>query len=425
MKRIRLYTNEGFVRYIAKFGKFTRNEDRWDSLDLDDITTDVQAPSQGEINSAIRELDLLDDAAIETGSTPTVDPGTGIIELDFDDKKPKKKPGRPSKKLKMKSDDDSSPVRTLDLDSEPAKNVKSSDLAGDGVRELDFAPDAAVSTKDSNIGGAIGNLDYDDDVDTSTLVASIEDVYTGLASPDGEIVQGLIKRYANDLTDAERLKEIMLTHAVQCNYDSLRAVCGDMRISLTAKEKELGYINKADVDQVLKKLRKLARSLTGANNTYGLIPNAIANCNPNNQIDCINIVDFLHEILGMSLQPIYYRGAFLLHCYDLANYILDELEDELSVDLLFGKKGLFRRAAKFTDIPDSAMQNLIKKALVNFKNTRSSDLADLIVVCMNYPSCINTIKKSINFNSVKGELILNYLEDNDMLTEAQLNTLRN
>lgn len=412
--RLRLIKNKYFESYINKRCK---RESRWDSLDLDDITTDIDVPSQSEIDSAVRELEILDDAAIETGFVPTVDPGTGTIELDFDDKKPKKKPGRPSKKLKMKSDDtDDLPVRELDLDNGSNKSSSKSDT--DSVRELDL--DSGVTNtnkKDSNIGSAIGNLDYDADIDTSNLIASIDDVYVGLASSNGEVVQGLIKRYANDLTDVERLKEIMLTHAIQGNYDSLRSVCGDMRITLTAKEKELGYIDKSDVDKILRKLRKIARSLTGANNTYGLIPNAIANCNPNSQIEYINIVDFLYEILGMSLQPIYYRGAFLMHCYDLADYILDEL-DEIPVELLFGKNGLIKRSASYTDIPSESLRKLISS--VNIKQLKSSDIGELLIMCIDDDKCVDEIKKAVKFTSVKGDLVLSYLEDNGRLTDAQI-----
>lgn len=422
MKRIKLYTNEGFDMYIAKLGRSNMNEDRWDTLDFEEITTDIDAPSKSEIDTAVRELEILDDAIIENGAIPSVDANTGIIELDFDDKKPKKKPGRPSKKLKMKLSDDNEPVRELDLDSEPSiTNTPGSD---DKIRELDL-DDAGteVTNKRSNIGNAIGSLDYDSDVDTSNLIVNIEDVYVGLASSNGEVVQSLIKRYANDLTDVERLKEIMLTHAIQGNYDSLRAICGDMQSALNAKEKELGYINKSDVDSFLRSMRKVARSLTGANNTYGLIPNAIANCNPNSQIEYINIVDFLHEILNIPLQPIYYRGAFLMHCYDLADYLLDELED-IPADLLSGNKGLLKRASKFTDIPGKTLRKLTKIVLGKLRRIKSSDIGDLISICANDKTCLNMIKQSIDFSSARGEMILDYLEDNELISNNQLESLR-
>ena len=419
MKKLKLYTNEAFSRLVAKdYVGFRKNEGRWDSLDLDDLTTDINVPTQGEIDSAIRELDLVDDAVINTGATPSVD-NTGAIELDFDDKKPKKKPGRKSKKLKMQLDDDTiQAVGELDFDDKDADD-KPSD-AYDGVRELDLDNGKDTISKRDSKFGAIGKLDYDDDINADSIVATVEDVYIGLASSDGDVVQGLIKRYASELDDSEKLKEIMLTHAVQGNYDSLRAVCGDMRITLTPKEKELGYIDKAEVDKALKKLRKLARSLTGANNTYGLIPNAIANCKLNDQLNCINIVDFLYEILGIPLQPVFYRGAFLMHCYDLADYLLEELgDDALSTELMFGKNGLVKRASSFNDVPDRTLKVLSSTVLSssNVKRLKSKDLSEFIVMYFNCGGSISELKKMIDFSSTKGELIIDYIEDNNLLSE--------
>ena len=100
------------------------------------------------------------------------------------------------------------PVRELDFD-DKGKTVKVKD-GGDDAIEFDLDEKGKdVKQKASNIG-AIGALDYDSDIDTSKLTASIDDVYTALKSDDPRIVKAMIKRYAADIKDVDEIKEMLL-----------------------------------------------------------------------------------------------------------------------------------------------------------------------------------------------------------------------
>ena len=66
MYRINVITNELFERYLDLLNRRDRFESRrrklkyegrFDNLDLDDITADITAPTDGEIDDAKRELD--------------------------------------------------------------------------------------------------------------------------------------------------------------------------------------------------------------------------------------------------------------------------------------------------------------------------------------------------------------------------------
>lgn len=68
MYRINVITNESFERYLDFLNRRDifesrrrklKYEGRFDNLDLDDITADITAPTNSEIDDAKRELDLL------------------------------------------------------------------------------------------------------------------------------------------------------------------------------------------------------------------------------------------------------------------------------------------------------------------------------------------------------------------------------
>lgn len=416
--KYRVVTNESFEKYIDYIsrGRGRRFEDRWDSLDLDDVTAKIDVPSEGEINAAVRELDLFDDAAEKTGAQDVKVGSDGKLRLlDFDDPAPKSN----------KTKDDSGDARTSGLDfDEPSRGrgrqrgsatTTQVNQADDKVRELDFDDKGAdVKQKKSNVG-AIGALDYDDDVDVSQLAASIEDVYSALASSDPKVVKAMIKRYAVDITDENKIKEIMLTHAVQLNYDSLRVMCGDMKIILSAKEKKLGFIDRSDITDALHKFRTYASSLTGANNTYGLIPNAIVSCGQDDQTTCINIIDFLTTWCELPLIPMYFRGAMIRKLYDLANYLLDQLPaGSLDTGLLTGTKGLLTRIKGFDDLPKPLLTKILKQTLTKegVKKLPSRVIGDLLIICLKNGLAAQAIKL-IDFESNKGSMILDYVEDED------------
>ena len=117
--KYKVVTNESFETYIDYLsrcrGRGKRFEDRWDSLDLDDITTDVNVPSEGEVDDAVRELDLFDDVAVKTGADDVYVGSDGklrLLDLDPDGNKDKK-PSEPDIDLRTAG---------LDLDDEPKKN---------------------------------------------------------------------------------------------------------------------------------------------------------------------------------------------------------------------------------------------------------------------------------------------------------------
>ena len=98
MHKLRVVTNDSFERYIdylslkAKFESTHRKlkfEDRFSDLDLDDITANITAPTDGEVANAVRELDLFDDMATKVGAKDIGVDSDGklrILDLDEPDK---------------------------------------------------------------------------------------------------------------------------------------------------------------------------------------------------------------------------------------------------------------------------------------------------------------------------------------------------
>lgn len=447
--KYKVVTNESFEKYIdylshkEKFesrnrGRRWRFEDRWDTLDLDDITADVNVPSDGEIDAAVRELDLFDDAAIKAGAGDVDVAGDGKLRLlDLD---PKGSPNKRSSEPEMDRR-----IAGLDLDDEPKKknepkqlplgrraraNAVLKDLAKqqadakikeEPVRELDFDDNVEVidtKKKHSNVG-SIGALDYDSDVDTSRIAATIDDVYAALASPDPKIVKAMVKRYAGDITDENRIREILLAHAVKLNYDSLRVMCGDMRVILTAKEKELGFIDRADIKDALARFKTISSKLTGENNTYGLIPNAIVSCSPENQTKCINIIDFLTTWCELPLLPIYFRGSMIRRLYQLADYIIDELPDVKFDDgYLTGQRGLLTRIKNYDDVPKGIIEKIA--AHCDKKKLSARIMGDFVIMCISNSN--NKAAKALfkDMSASKKELVVDYVDDNDMAAYQKL-----
>lgn len=389
MYSINVITNESFERYLDFLNtrdifEFRRRklkyEGRFDSLDLDDITTDITAPTDGEIDDAKRGLDLFDDIAIKTGAND--------VKVDSDGQ-----------------------LRLLDLD--PVGSPVRKHKEDDKFRELDFDETGKkVSKSKSNIGNVIGSLDYDDDIDTSDVAASIDDVYACLSSDDPRTVSAMIKRYSVDIKDHNKIRDAMLVQATNLNLPCLKILCGDMDIKLTAKEKKLGFIDESDISAALDRLNIIASSLTGANNTYGLIPNAIVACTQESQIDCMNVVDFLKEWCGLPIIPLYFRGAMIRHCYDLASYLYDELDDDLSLDLFTGPKGLINRMKQLDDIPPQLMIK-IASSFIKLKSVKSDIIGDMIIA-MSRSGGKRSIKMILDtLSDYKREFVIDYIDDTD------------
>lgn len=418
--KYRVVTNESFEKYIDYLcrGRGRRFEDRFDSLDLDDITADINVPSDGEVDSAVRELDLFDDVAVKTGAGDVEVGGDGRLRLlDLDPV------GNANKKKDQEYD-----RRTagLDLDEKPkrgrSKKSSDNDDSNDRVRELDF-DDKGKETKDkkSNVGSR-GMLDWDDDVDTSKIAASIEDVYTALSSEDPRIVKAMVKRYAGDITDENKIKEVMLAHAVKLNYESLRVMCGDMKVTLTAKEKELGFIDRNDIKDALARFKTIASKLTGENNTYGLIPNAIVSCSPENQLKCINVIDFLITWCELPLMPIYFRGSMTRRLYDLAEFLISEMPDiKFDEGYLTGSRGLLTRIKNYDDIPKSMIECIADH--LDVKKLNSRILGDFVIMCLSNSNNKAAKKVFKDMSENKKEMIIDYIDDNDMSAYQKLKKL--
>lgn len=417
MRKLRVVTNESLERYIdylsmkVRFEATHRRikfEDRFSSLDLDDITADVTAPTDGEINTAVRELDLFDDIAIKTGAKDVEVGGDGKLRLlDLDE---------PVKKKRISGDKDDARFSNLDLDDpnkRKRKRTNTNDTEDNRVRELDLDDKGADNTEVTSNVGAIGALDYDDDIDTSGIAASIEDVYAALSSDDPNTVKSIIKRYAQDIKDKDKIRDAMLVHATNLNLECLRALCGDMKITLTPKEKKLEFIDINEIKSVIERLKKIATTLTGANNTFGLIPNAIVACGPDDQVKCMNVIDFLKEWCGLPIIPIYFRGAMIRRCYDLANYLFDEINGEIPLDLYIGPKGLVNRMKSLNDIPPSLTSKIVGN-LVKFKGANSHILGDTVIALANNNdnSAIKKLLKSVSRN--RRDMIIDYIDDTDM-----------
>ena len=441
--KYKVVTNESFETYIDYLSRCRwrgkRFEDRWDSLDLDDITTDVNVPSEVEVDDAVRELDLFDDVAVKTGaddvyvgsdgklrlldldpdgnknkksSEPDIDRRTA--GLDFDDE-PKKNDWRKSLPIGRRARADAM-FKYLAKQQADARNARNKE---EPVRELDFDEKGAdVKKKKSNVG-AIGALDYDDDIDTSNIAATIEDVYTALASEDARTVKAMIKRYAGDITDSKKISEVILAHAVKLNYESLRVMCGDMKVVLTAKEKELGFINRADIKDALTRFKTIASKLTGENNTYGLIPNAIVSCSHEDQTKCINIIDFLITWCELPLMSIYFRGAVTRHLYDVADFLLDEMPDvKFNEDFLAGRRGLLTRVKNYDDVPKKLIERIAER--IDTKKLSSSIIGDFVIMCLsnNNNKAVKKVFDACSEN--KREMIIGYVDDNDVSAYQKL-----
>lgn len=389
MYRINVITNESFERYLDFLNRRDifesrrrklKREGRFDNLDLDDITSDITAPTDSEIDDAKRELDLFDDIAIKTGASD--------VKVDVDGQ-----------------------LRLLDLD--PVGSPVRKHKEDDKFRDLDFDETGKkVSKSKSNIGNVIGSLDYDDDIDTSEVAASIDDVYACLSSDDPRTVSAMIKRYSVDIKDRDKIRDAMLVQATNLNLPCIKILCGDMDIKLTAKEKKLGFIDESDISAALDRLNAIASSLTGANNTYGLIPNAIVACTQESQIDCMNVVDFLKEWCGLPIMPLYFRGAMIRHCYDLASYLYDEIDGDLSLDIFTGPKGLINRMKKLDDIPQQLMIK-IASSLIKLKSVKSDIIGDMIIA-MSRSGGKRSIKMILDaLSDYKREFVIDYIDDTD------------
>ena len=389
MYRINVITNESFERYLDFLNRRDifesrrrklKYEGRFDNLDLDDITADITAPTDGEIDDAKRELDLFDDIAIKTGASD--------VKVDVDGQ-----------------------LRLLDLD--PVGGPVRKHKEDDKFRDLDFDETGKkVSKSKSNIGNVIGSLDYDDDIDTSDVAASINDVYACLSSDDPRTVSAMIKRYSVDIKDRDKIRDAMLVQATNLNLPCLKILCGDMDIKLTAKEKKLGFIDESDISAALDRLNVIASSLTGANNTYGLIPNAIVACTKESQIDCMNVVDFLKEWCDLPIIPLYFRGAMIRHCYDLASYLYDEIDGDLPLDIFIGQKGIINRMKKLDDIPSHLMIK-IASSFIKLKSVKSDIIGDMIIA-MSRSGGKRAIKMILDtLNDYKREFVIDYIDDTD------------
>ena len=389
MYRINVITNESFERYLDFLNRRDifesrrrklKREGRFDNLDLDDITSDITAPTDSEIDDAKRELDLFDDIAIKTGASD--------VKVDVDGQ-----------------------LRLLDLD--PVGSQVRKHKEDDKFRDLDFDETGKkVSKSKSNIGNVIGSLDYDDDIDTSEVAASIDDVYACLSSDDPRTVSAMIKRYSVDIKDRDKIRDAMLVQATNLNLPCIKILCGDMDIKLTAKEKKLGFIDESDISAALDRLNAIASSLTGANNTYGLIPNAIVACTQESQIDCMNVVDFLKEWCGLPIMPLYFRGAMIRHCYDLASYLYDEIDGDLSLDIFTGPKGLINRMKKLDDIPQQLMIK-IASSFIKLKSVKSDIIGDMIIA-MSRSGGKRPIKLILDtLSDYKREFVIDYIDDTD------------
>jgi hypothetical protein len=119
--KYRVYTNESFERYVDYISLGKKFEGRWDTLDLDDVVATIDIPSDAEVDSSVRKLDLVDDVVDKHDSSIEVGSDGKIRELDYDDDKVSNKSNSSTNK--------STRVMSLDLD-DKGKNTSSSDTVG-------------------------------------------------------------------------------------------------------------------------------------------------------------------------------------------------------------------------------------------------------------------------------------------------------
>lgn len=334
--------------YMARLSfRKRRYEGRYDTLDFDDDPVNI--PSDSEIDNSVRELDFVDNVALKKKASNISVDSSGNISLDLDDKGKK------------------------------------------------------VTSRDSHVG-AIGSLDYDDDVDTSKVLASIDDVYNALSSDDPEDVAFTIKRYAGDIVDADRIKNAIRTQTSKLNLGGLRYMCGDMKVSLTPEEKKLKFINASEVRSVLKRFEAIASKLDGEGKKVGLIPDAIKACNKNgteeNQEKCIDIINYLSGKFNFQINPLYFRGAVVHECYDLAKFLYKKIEkdlqsyEEINKDFFRNKiKGLLVRT-KGHKLPSDIVGIMLNMAIT--KNLDSDTIGDLLIMATDDARLLKKIAPKIN-----------------------------
>ena len=419
--KIKAYTNKTFEKFINYISRGRKFEDRWSDLELDDMVADIDIPSDAEISDAVRELDLVDDIAAKTGAGDVKFGSDGKIRLlDLDDN-PK------SRRRISNGDDTDTRFAELDIDDRTRKRGRRRSTQNtdepEKDRELDFDDKGAdVKNKKSNLG-AIGALDYDDDVDISGISASIDDVYASLCSDDPRVVKSTIKRYASDITDKNKIAEAMLAQATKLNYECLRALCGDMKVALTAKEKALNFIDRKEINDALARFKDVAKTLTGEGNTYGLIPNAIVACTPDKQIACTNIISFLRIWCDLPLLPLYFRGSVIRHNYDVAKYILDEIET-LPTDILTGGRGLLTRLKQLDDVPKSLITSIANA--VDWNKLSFMLLGDFIISLLKSGGGNKALVKKLlgNVTVSKANNVRNYIEDEDAAASKMLEKIK-
>ena len=100
------------------------------------------------------------------------------------------------------------------------------------------------------------------------------------------------------------------------------------------------------------------------------------------------------------------------HCYDLASYLYDELDDDLSLDLFTGPKGLINRMKQLDDIPPQLMIK-IASSFIKLKSVKSDIIGDMIIA-MSRSGGKRSIKMILDaLSDYKREFVIDYIDDTD------------
>lgn len=110
--------------------------------------------------------------------------------------------------------------------------------------------------------------------------------------------------------------------------------------------------------------------------------------------------------------PLYFRGAMIRHCYDLAGYLYDEIDGDLSLDIFTGPKGLINRMKQLDDIPQRLMIK-IASSFIKLKSVKSDIIGDMIIA-MSRSGGKRSIKMIFDMLSdYKREFVIDYIDDTD------------
>lgn len=266
----------------------------------------------------------------------------------------------------------------------------------------------------SLVDAEIDNLD--DDTLASDYFTNLNDVYKALESDDSNDIEHAIKEFANDITNKQKIQNVLLAHAANANISALKLLFGDSNIKLTPDETYVYGISDRDVSAMCDRFKNIAQRLDGEN---GLIAQVVNNCRPETQMAYMYIIRYLMKKFNMPIEMYHFINAIKNKCYNLATYLYGKLDliDVFTLDELL---------PYIDELPDELL-NLIIDDLNNKESI--DELGQLFIYALkNDDKLFNTIKTKVGIRTPFGKRLTQYVKDNDkeaseILSDKLLNNL--